>query len=477
MCGLFLLMESKRKLERKDVVHGELSAYKSKFFRIDIRDDQYEHLLRNSFRSSHLSQLGLGILRQEKPDSLATSGETCAIMSSGSSSCPKGRSPLANVSNQTQINSCYLPANQVAGHTQNGNNESNMRKYISILNDEKFFLYRRRTGKQMPAVDHFSQLSDEMMLQIFRWLPKKTLMRCSQVSKRFNRVSQDETLWTRLDLSCRSLREGALGRVISRGTVILRLAQACISHPVYSINSEESQFQTKLQFLDLSMCSIELATLHELLSHCKSLRKLSLENVSLDTNCCEEIARNENLEALNLTMCEGLNAYNVTLLMQKLTKLHSLNISWTNLTRSSVEALVIHVTPSLLRLNVAGCRQSMNDASLDKLINRCPDLLELDLSDCTQLTSEAITVVCKLKKLEYLSLSRCYNINVTSYLLLSELHSLLFLDVFGLLSDQAITMLQTSFPGVGINKFMHSSVARPTVGTRRTSIWGLRTRD
>lgn len=61
---------------------------------------------------------------------------------------------------------------------------------------------------------------------------------------------------------------------------------------------------------------------------------------------------------------------------------------------------------------------------------------------------------------------------------ISELTSSLnFLDIFGVLSDQAITMLQTSFPSIGINKYIHSSVARPTVGTRRTSIWGLRTRD
>ena len=54
---------------------------------------------------------------------------------------------------------------------------------------------------------------------------------------------------------------------------------------------------------------------------------------------------------------------------------------------------------------------------------------------------------------------------------------LAFLDIFGVLSDQAIVMLRQTFPNVGINKFIHSSVARPTVGNRRTSIWGLRTRD
>ena len=60
---------------------------------------------------------------------------------------------------------------------------------------------------------------------------------------------------------------------------------------------------------------------------------------------------------------------------------------------------------------------------------------------------------------------------------LSDLPSLAFLDVFGILSDAALQTLQSTFPSLGINKFIHSSVARPTVGTRRTSIWGLRTRD
>lgn len=60
---------------------------------------------------------------------------------------------------------------------------------------------------------------------------------------------------------------------------------------------------------------------------------------------------------------------------------------------------------------------------------------------------------------------------------IDKLESLQFLDIFGVLSEQALTILSSKFPDVGINKFKHSAVARPTVGSRRTSIWGLRTRD
>jgi F-box and leucine-rich repeat protein 1 (S-phase kinase-associated protein 2) len=53
----------------------------------------------------------------------------------------------------------------------------------------------------------------------------------------------------------------------------------------------------------------------------------------------------------------------------------------------------------------------------------------------------------------------------------------MFLDVFGLLSPAGTQMLEKTFKNIGINKFIHSSVARPTVAPRRTSIWGLQTRD
>lgn len=433
-------------------------------------------MLKRSFGPEDcLPALGLAVLDKEEYGSQKkqrTASHPSSATTMSNSSSHKGRSPLANVSNHAQVNNNPPPAETL----QNMSNNASLRKFMSLVNDERFFLYRKRSTKIF-LEDHFGKLSDEVILHIFRFMPKKALIRCSQVSKRFKRISLDETLWTRLDLSCRSLRDGALGRVISRGTVILRLAQTHISHPVFQPGSIDHSFETKLSFLDLSMCSIENATLCELLSRCRSLRKLSLENVPVNTECCREIASNVNLEALNLAMCEGLDTYNVTLMMKRLTKLHSLNISWTLLSRSAVDSLVTHVTPSLLRLNIAGCRLTLTDDALDKLVNRCPDLLELDLSDCSQLSSKAMTTVCKLKKLEYLSLSRCYNINVSSYLQLSDLEPLQFLDVFGLLSEQALGTLQTSFPGVGINKFMHSSVARPTVGTRRTSIWGLRTRE
>ena len=54
---------------------------------------------------------------------------------------------------------------------------------------------------------------------------------------------------------------------------------------------------------------------------------------------------------------------------------------------------------------------------------------------------------------------------------------LLYLDVFGLLTDAMLQTLRSKLPHIEINKFYFSSVARPTVGIRRTSIWGLKVRE
>lgn len=72
----------------------------------------------------------------------------------------------------------------------------------------------------------FNCLSDEIILMIFRWLSKKNLIRCALVCKRWHRLTSDETLWSRLDGSTKVLESGALGNILSRQVIILKLTQS-----------------------------------------------------------------------------------------------------------------------------------------------------------------------------------------------------------------------------------------------------------
>lgn len=65
-----------------------------------------------------------------------------------------------------------------------------------------------------------------MVLHIFHWLPKCNLSNVALVCKRFHQLAQDKCLWTRMDVSGRYLEPGALGRILDRQIVILRLAQS-----------------------------------------------------------------------------------------------------------------------------------------------------------------------------------------------------------------------------------------------------------
>ncbi|KAK0167573.1 hypothetical protein PV327_004952 [Microctonus hyperodae] len=343
---------------------------------------------------------------------------------------------------------------------------------------DQFYLFRRKKKNSFSGEDKFNKLSDEMVLMIFKWLPKKCLVRSMLVCKRWCQIACDEALWTRLDVGSKVLSGGTLGHILPRGVQILRLAQAELADPIFQPNSEIlcDDYMSKLQYLDLSMAVISPSGLTSLLSKCRLLKKLSLEKCVLNEKCCEAISQNSGLSVLNLAICEGIDIKGVEHLM-KLTNLNALNIAWCSLNSETAALLCESMPPSVTRLNISGCRKTLTDHDVKNLVSSCPNLVELDLSDCTMLTINSAQSILNLQHLEHLSLSRCYSIPASTYVRLACMKSLMFLDVFGLMTELMLKSLQANSNGTEINKFLYSSVARPTVGVRRTSIWGLRVRD
>ena len=219
----------------------------------------------------------------------------------------------------------------------------------------------RRLQTKEPLYDPFQLLSDEILLQIFSHLPKKALCRIAVVNERFCRVTQDESLWIRMDLGGKLIRRGAIGTMLSRGFVILRMAQAKIISPIFDPDFIHEGFQSKLQYLDFSMAFIETSDLLKFLQSCRILKKLSLEFVPVNDAICFEISQNEKIETLNLAMCEGLTLAGVNMIIPRLKNLFALNISWTQLCTESVDTVVAYLAPTTMRLNIAGCRNSLMD--------------------------------------------------------------------------------------------------------------------
>ncbi|XP_077499456.1 S-phase kinase-associated protein 2-like isoform X1 [Amblyomma americanum] len=355
---------------------------------------------------------------------------------------------------------------------------------LSRTGADDFTLHKRRKQENSDGEDPFMDLSDETILEVFKWLPKSVLVNCGRVCRRWMELAFDESLWRRLDLGKKHLGPGVLGTVLRRGVTVLRLATADVKSPIFSDTplmscpADKSSVVCKLQYLDLSMANISKPSLCQLFAQCTQLKKLSLEQCALDDYICRFIGANRDLETLNMCVTMGITPTGIAHICKGCTSLTSWNLSWAGMTKACLDAFVRTVTPKLRELNIAGCSTQLRNDHVLALVKRCPQLVELDLSDAAEISCEAIHAIIKgLPDLQHLGLSRCYNIVPTTFLALSKMESLQQLELFGVLGDNALQAVRKRLPQLDINKQLFSTVARPTTGIRRTSIWGIKVRD
>ncbi|XP_078574664.1 S-phase kinase-associated protein 2-like isoform X1 [Branchiostoma floridae x Branchiostoma japonicum] len=340
---------------------------------------------------------------------------------------------------------------------------------------------RQKNDSTMGQVP-WERLSDELLLSVFSWLNKRDLSRCMMVCSRWHNVGLDESLWGRIDLSGKALRPAALGYLVARGVTVLRLARTDVCSPVFhdemGLNCLSVQeCPLKLQYLDLSMSNIEASSVNEILRLCSRLVKLSLESCSVSGETLRYIGQCSDLDTLNLAMCTGIGDDHEAMayMMQQCNKLKSLNIAWTNLNYPTLAAAVSNLPRSIEHLNLSGFRSLLTDEAVYMVVQRCPCLFELDVSDSSLLTPTTLeTLINGLPSLRHLALSRCYHINTAYLVNLGAMPKLATLEVFGILCEIGIANLKELLPRVKVNTRLFSTVARPTTGYRWTSIWGLK---
>ncbi|KAL1495100.1 hypothetical protein ABEB36_010571 [Hypothenemus hampei] len=335
--------------------------------------------------------------------------------------------------------------------------------------------------KPESLINYFDLLCDEVILYILKWIPKTSLKNVALCCKRLYRLSNDETLWTRLDISNKRLSPGKLGYILSKQVVVLRLARSKIIPTAIlpGCRAFEPDFQSRLLYLDLSMTHIATRCLTELFNKCKRLKKLSLENVAVNNEVLIALSGNIDIEVINFAMCTGIQEDGLKYLLRNCRHVRELNIAWTNLSQPSIRLICDNLSSTMDRLNISGCKKMMTDSHVASLVSSCPKLRELDLSDCTNITRDTMKYIRRLENLTFIALSRCYMIPSSSILLLKKLKNLSYLDIHGgYIADHELKQIHAALGNaVQINQFKFSSVARPTVGLRRSSIWNMRVKD
>ena len=309
---------------------------------------------------------------------------------------------------------------------------------------------------------HFEDLPFEILLKILSLLDINGVLLCGQVSKRLRAISNDQSLWSKLNIFGREVPYGLIEKAIQNGCEYLNLNFSSVHE------GKKSEVPWKLKHLEISQsCDDEWAPngLEGVLQNCYFLQKLSVDNLRLNSYEIERICQNgETLQILSLEGC-NIDFYYRTELIQKLftkcQQLTELNICLAGesailgnkiLLDLHVCALVNNLSPNILKLQL-GSQQSVGDKHVNTLIRRCNKITELDLS-FTSITNQSVeSIGIHLNYLEKLDV-RYTDIDFSTLLQLKTIPTLKVLRCFGQGKEDSekINNLKLELPHVSINE-------------------------
>lgn len=338
-------------------------------------------------------------------------------------------------------------------------------------------VYKRKQKKCL-SNDDFNTLPEEIVLKIFKMMSKRTLLKCALVCHQWRRIAYDESLWQHLNIPSRRISIMTLDNLLARN-----IKYFSASHSNLYIIANQCLFKTtfpKLQYLDLSSVFMDFNTLRSLLSQCSNLRKLSLENCNIDSLCCQYIGHNTNLKVLNLASTNGLDRTGLEYIVS-LQNLEELNVSWAKMANENLHYLIANMIPNIKCLNISGFLKQLADFDLSKLSSRCMKLIELDISDSMLITTSSLDkILQKNHELKVLSINRCYHINISRLLNVTELSkkkrnfimSLSELNFIGITPRRILEdIAKNPELTLKINKSIFSGIGRPKLAHNEHTIW------
>ena len=313
--------------------------------------------------------------------------------------------------------------------------------------------------RQKLSFFYFEGLPDEIILKIFSLLDIKGVLQCGQVSKRLRDISNDHSLWSKLNLSGRQVPYGFIEKAVKNGCEYLNLGVSF----VHGGGGKKTGDPWKLKYLEMSQSDEQDECAQEVpegvLQNCHFLQKLAVDNLTLYSREIEQICQNgKTLRVLSLQGCNIEFDVQIDLFQKlfttcsQLTELNCL-LQQTNKNKNKyphVCALVNNLTPNILKLSL-GNQKDVEDEHVNTLVQRCNKITELDLSG-TSITNDSIESIVKhLTSLEKLDVDFT-NIDVPSILQLKSIPTLKILHcLFSSWNTQKINNLKLQLPHISIN--------------------------
>ncbi|KAI9844189.1 MAG: hypothetical protein M1838_002292 [Thelocarpon superellum] len=219
--------------------------------------------------------------------------------------------------------------------------------------------WSRLRWKGRPNPDYWTEMPDEIKMQILRYLAPMEIIRCSSVSRAWHHMCFDGQLWTSLDASpfYRRIPSEALTKIISSaGPFVKDLnLRGCVQLKIDPKVEAVSNACQNLENVCLEGCQVDRASVIYLLSRNSRLVHLNLSGLAAVSNAtCKVIGEHcPALEYLNVNLCYNMDARGMRKVLDGCLRLRDLRmnecrgfIDQQNMVRlfeiNSLERLVIH---------------------------------------------------------------------------------------------------------------------------------------
>ena len=241
------------------------------------------------------------------------------------------------------------------------------------------------TNELLIDLNSFDCLPDEVQLKIFKFLEIEDLMHCAQVSKRVKRMCQDESIVKKVNLYRKIVPSEFIAHILEDGCKYINLRDAKI---VGALKLSRNDYDVK--YLNLDCCTADQGVLEKLISSCKSLQKLSLCNLELNSNAV--FFPHQELQTLDLNAFKGLDLELLTNILscEKLTVVSFRYVF--GLSKDLVQYLVENLSSGLEKVSL-GNMNCLTDEHVKTLVKRCKKIEELELAYCRNITADSLTSI------------------------------------------------------------------------------------
>ncbi|MCF7800176.1 hypothetical protein K9L05_01375 [Candidatus Babeliales bacterium] len=258
-----------------------------------------------------------------------------------------------------------------------------------------------------------------------------------------------------LDLSnCTLITDRGLTALLSVSHNLENLnLENCTNVTEQSLNSISQLVIKKLKTLNIIGCNVTNDFLVDFLKNCKNIERLSIGGMSLNDSVIRTIA-DYCKKLIELNIKQLTDFYNYVSVQPtnppQFISTEALNYLLSNINRTSI----INSGSKLQKLCISNCR-NLDDSCIEVISERCKNSLKfLDLSFSDLLTNLSLQYLGKLKKLEFLILEGCPNINNILAIVGAGYPKLRYLDVTDCYSILAtdIQNLKNSLSKITIKK-------------------------